>query len=108
MLLESSVVRVLLSVAAAADECSCARDCLATRHENTLYPPGRIFLTVVSWCDLSFICRIFVSRSVACNTVVVAECSLLSVQCVPVSRGLLIILLVLLLLPLLLLHTIAL
>ena len=37
MLLEQSVARVQLSVAAA--ECSCARDCLATRHENTLYPP---------------------------------------------------------------------
>ena len=40
VLLESSVARVLLSVAAAAaTECSCARDCLATRNESTLYPP---------------------------------------------------------------------
>ena len=36
VLLESSVARVLLSVAAAA-ECLCARDCLATRHDNTLH-----------------------------------------------------------------------
>ena len=39
VLLESSVARVLLSIAAAAAaaECSCVCDCLATRHENTLY-----------------------------------------------------------------------
>ena len=37
VLLDSSVTQVLLSVAAA--ECSCARDCLGSRHENTLYPP---------------------------------------------------------------------
>ena len=46
VLLESGVVaRVLLSVAAAAAECSCARDRMATRHENTLYPP-RTYLAV--------------------------------------------------------------
>ena len=49
VLLESSVARVLLSVAAAAAaaaaECSCARDRMATRHENTLYPP-RTYLAV--------------------------------------------------------------
>ena len=53
MLLESSVARVHLNVVAAiaaaaaaasaaafaAAECSCARDCLAKRHENTPYPP---------------------------------------------------------------------
>ena len=47
-LLESSVARVLPNAAAAAAadvaasaaaECSCARDCLATRRENTLHPP---------------------------------------------------------------------
>ena len=43
-LLESSVARVLLSVAAAAAtaaaaECLCARECLTARRENTLYPP---------------------------------------------------------------------
>ena len=37
VLLETSVARALLSVAAA-DECSCARDCLATRREKRLYP----------------------------------------------------------------------
>ena len=55
VLLQSSVARVLLSVAAAA-ECSCARDCLATRHENTLYP-RRTYLAVfflVSGGDSSF------------------------------------------------------
>ena len=50
MLLESSVSRVLLSVAAAvtaaAAECSCARDCSATRHDNKLYPP-RTYLAVL-------------------------------------------------------------
>ena len=56
VLLESSVVaRVLPSVvvAAAAAECSCARDCLATIYENTVYPPrtylvpGRFVLFVL-------------------------------------------------------------
>ena len=46
VLLESSVARVLLSVVAAAAECSCARDSMATTHDNTLYPP-RIYLAVV-------------------------------------------------------------
>ena len=49
MQLESSVARVLLSVvvvaAAAAAEFSCARNCLATSHDNTLYPP-RTYLVV--------------------------------------------------------------
>ena len=46
MLLESSVAGVLLSVAAALAECSCARECLATRHENALYPPGAYLVIV--------------------------------------------------------------
>ena len=40
VLLESIVAPVPLGAAPpAAAECSCARDCLATRHDNTLYPP---------------------------------------------------------------------
>ena len=64
VLLESSVARVLLRNVAAA-ECSCVRNCLATRDENTLYSP-RTYIPVrfvsVSWCDSSFIYRFFVRR----------------------------------------------
>ena len=49
MLLESRVARVLPSVAAVAAAAAAAesarvleRDCLATRHEKTLYPPSTI------------------------------------------------------------------
>ena len=66
VLLESSVARVLLSVATAAAaapaaECSCARVCFTTRHENTLYPPRTSYLVAFLRISVRFIiCRIFV------------------------------------------------
>ena len=40
VLFESSVAPGQLGAASAfATECSCARECFATRHDNTLYPP---------------------------------------------------------------------
>ena len=83
VLLESCVARVLLSDAAAA-ECSCARDCLTTRHENTLYPP-RTYLVVFFSISVRLIIYLSDLRttyySVACNTVV-AACSPPFEQCV--------------------------
>ena len=68
MLLESSVARVLLNVAAD-PECSCAHDCLATGHEKTRYPPR----TSVVFCLLylvaiqHFISDLCTAYCVACD-----------------------------------------
>ena len=80
VLLESSVARVLQSVAAAATtaEWSCARDC-------TLYPPRANLVYGFGYRGaINSLSDLRTTYSVACNTV--AECSLPFVQCARVTR----------------------
>ena len=67
-----SVVVVAAAAAAASAECSCARDCSATRCEKRLHPPQTYLVEFFSISVRLIIYRIFVPRITL--RVIIAEC----------------------------------